>query len=68
MHIIAIVLVILSDMVGADINLSLPGQNGCQFTHNNFWCTSVNEKICILTKISLKYVPKDPIDNNPALV
>ena len=28
----------------------------------------VNEKFCILTKISLKFVPKGPIDNNPALV
>ena len=27
-----------------------------------------NEKLCILTKISLKFVPKGPIDNNPALV
>ena len=28
----------------------------------------VNEKICIFTKISLKFVPKGPIDNNRALV
>ena len=28
----------------------------------------VNEKFCILTKISLMFVPKGPIDNNPALV
>ena len=28
----------------------------------------VKEKICILIKISLKFVPKGPIDNNPALV
>ena len=25
------------------------------------------QMFCILTKISLKFVPKDPIDNNPAL-
>ena len=25
-------------------------------------------KFCILIKISLKFVPKGPIDNNPALV
>ena len=25
-------------------------------------------KICVLIKISLKFVPKGPIDNNPALV
>ena len=28
----------------------------------------LNEKFCILIKISLKFVPKGPIDNNPALV
>ena len=34
-----------------------------------FRCIFVNEKFCILMiKISLKFVPKGPIDNNPALV
>ena len=33
-----------------------------------FRCTFVNETFFILTKISLKFVPKGPIDNNPALV
>ena len=28
----------------------------------------VNEKLCILIKISLKFVPKGPIDKNPVLV
>ena len=28
----------------------------------------LNEKVRFLTKISLKFVPKGPIDNNPALV
>ena len=28
----------------------------------------MNEKFCILIKISLKFVPKGPIDNSPALV
>ena len=28
----------------------------------------VNEKFCILIKISLKFVPKSPFDNNQALV
>ena len=28
----------------------------------------VNEKFCILIQIPLKFVPKGPIDNNPALV
>ena len=33
-----------------------------------FRCIFVNEKFCILNKISLKFVPKGPIDNNSALV
>ena len=28
----------------------------------------VNEKFCILIKISLEFVPKGPIDNKPVLV
>ena len=31
-------------------------------------CVFVKEKLCILIKVSLKFVPKDPIDNNPALL
>ena len=51
------------------INSSPPGQNGCLFTDDHiFRCIFVNEKICILIKISLKFVPKGPIENNPALV
>ena len=32
-----------------------------------FKCIFVNEKFCILIRISLKFVPKGPIDNNQAL-
>ena len=32
-----------------------------------FSCIFVNEKFWILNKISVKFVPKGPIDNNPAL-
>ena len=45
-----------------------PWQNGCLFTVNIFGCIFLNENFCILIKISLKCVPKGPIDNNPALV
>ena len=38
------------------------------FTGKIFTCIFVNEKLCILIKISLKFVPKGSIDNNPALV
>ena len=47
---------------------SPPGQNGHHFANNIFKCIFVNEKVCILIKISLNFVPKGPIDNNPALV
>ena len=30
-------------------------------------CISMNEHVWISIKISLKFVPKGPIDNNPAL-
>ena len=35
---------------------------------NIFRSIFVNEKFCILIKISLKFVAKGPLDNNPALV
>ena len=50
------------------LNSSPTGQNGCQFANNIFRCIFVNEKFCIFIKISLKFVPKGPIDNNLALV
>ena len=45
-----------------------PGQNGRHFTDDNFNRIFVSEKFCILIKISLKFIPEGPIDNNPALV
>ena len=50
------------------VNSSPPGQNSRHFTDDIFRCIFVNEKFCILIKISLKFVPKGPIDNNPSLV
>ena len=50
------------------VNSSPPEQNGCHFADNVFKCISVNEKFCIAIQISLKFVPKGPIDNNVALV
>ena len=49
-------------------NSSPPGQNGCHFADGIFRCIFVNEKFCTLIKISLKFVPKGSIENNPALV
>ena len=50
------------------VNSSPPGQNGRHFTDNVFGSIFMNEKFCILIKFSLKFAPKGPIDNNPALV
>ena len=45
-----------------------PGQNGRHFTNDIFRCIFKNEKFCIFIQISLKFVPKGPIDINPVLV
>ena len=50
------------------LNSSPSGQNGHHFTDNIFRCIFVNEKFCILIKISVKFVLKGRNDNNPALV
>ena len=43
-------------------------QNGRRFADDVFKCIFLNENVCILIKISLKFVPKGPINNIPALV
>ena len=50
------------------INSSPPGQNGHHFEDHIFRFIFLNERFCILIKISLKFVPKGPIDNILALV
>ena len=49
------------------VNSSPPRRNGRHFADDIFKCIFVNEKFRILIKISLKFVPRGPIDN-PALV
>ena len=50
------------------INTLGPRQHRRRFADDIFKCMFFNENCCILIKISLKYVRKVPIDNNPALV
>ena len=45
------------------INSSFFEQNGCHFAEVIFKCIFMNEKFCILIPISLKFLPKGPIDN-----
>ena len=43
------------------INSSPPGQNGRCLADDIFKCIFMNEKFCILIKISLKFGPKGPV-------
>ena len=45
-----------------------PRQNGRRFTDDTFKRIFLNENVRISIKISLKFVPKGPINNNPSLV
>ena len=49
-------------------NTMRPRQNGRRFADDTFKRIFVNENVIISIKISLKFVPKGPINNNPALV
>ena len=50
------------------INSSSPGQNGRRYADDIFKCIFMNETSCILIPVSLNFVPKGPVYNNPALV
>ena len=52
----------------AHVNSSLLEQNGRLFADDILKCIFLNEHFCIPVKISLKFVPKGLIDNNPSLV
>ena len=45
-----------------------PRQNGRHFADDTFKHIFLNENVRIFIKISLNFVPKGPINNNPALV
>ena len=50
------------------LNTLRPRQDGRHFPDDIFKCILLNENVWILIKISLKFVPKGPINNIPALV
>ena len=50
------------------LNTLRPRQNGHHFTDDTFKRILLNENVRISIKISLKFVPKGPINNNPSLV
>ena len=49
-------------------NTLRPRQNRRRFADDTFKRIFLNENVRISIKISLKFVPKGPINNNPALV
>ena len=55
-------------VVFCEFNTLRPRQNGRHFADVILKCISLNENVWIPIKISLKFVPKGPIDNIPALV
>ena len=50
------------------INTLRPRQNGRSFADDTFKRVFLSENVKISIKISLKFVPKGPINNIPALV
>ena len=50
------------------INTLRPRQKGRRFADNTFKRIFLNENVRISIKISLKFVPKGPINNNPSVV
>ena len=50
------------------VNTLRPRQNGRHFADDTFKRIFVNENVRILIEISLKFVSKGPINNNPSLV
>ena len=53
---------------GTTVKTLRPRQNGRRFPDDIFKCIFVNKNVWISIKISLKFVPKGPINNIPALV
>ena len=59
---------VLGKSDGCRLNTLRPRQNGRHFADDIFKYIFLNENIWISIKISLKFVPKGPINNIPALV
>ena len=57
-----------SEKILTAFNTLRPRQNGRHFTDDTFKYIFLNENVIISAKISLKLVPKGPINNIPALV
>ena len=58
----------LSNPLKPGVNTLRPRQNGRHFPDEIFKCIFLNENVLVSIKISLKFIPKGPINNIPALV
>ena len=58
----------LDQVVAPPINTLSPRQTGRHFADDILKCIFLNETVRIPIEISLKFVPKGPIDNIPAFV
>ena len=54
--------------ISSVVNSFRPRQNRPHFADNDFKYNFLNENVWILIKVSLKFVPKGPINHIPALV
>ena len=54
--------------ISSVVNTLRPRQNGRHFADDTFKCIFMNQNVNISFKISLKVVPRGPINNIPALV
>ena len=58
----------LTDITANLFNTLRPGQNGRHFPDDIFMWIFLNENVWISNNVSLKFVPKDPMNNIPSLV
>ena len=56
-----------SCFINSFLNTLRPKQNGRRFADDTFKRIFLNENVTISIKTSLRFVPKGPINNNPAL-
>ena len=49
-------------------NTLRPRQNGCHFADDTSECTLLNENVWIFIEIYLKFIPKGPVNDIPALI
>ena len=63
-----IILVEYSKLTTRRVNTLRPRQNGRHFPDDSFKWIFLNVNVWILIEVSLKFVPKGPINNIPALV